>query len=99
MTTVNIVYGNQQGQKKSMDALRTLKAKLALEVKGMTQHGQSVIQIVKLRYGIKKRRKIDVYFEFCRLTNLEPSRQMQEKKSQMNGKHRKDKQNDNRPNA
>jgi hypothetical protein len=92
-------HGNPDPKGREMVQLRTLKAKMALEVNGMAQHGQSATQIVRQRYGIKKRRKIDVYFEFCRLTNQEPSRQMQEKKSQMNGKHRKDKQNDNRPDA
>ena len=66
--------------------LRTLRAMIALEVDGMTRHGQSATQIVRQRYGIKKRRKIDVYFEFCRLTNQEPSPKMEEKRHQLSGK-------------
>tara|TARA_R100001143_G_C3338993_1_gene123288 strand:+ start:518 stop:772 length:255 start_codon:yes stop_codon:yes gene_type:complete len=62
--------------------LKTLKVMVALEVEGMTRHGQSATQIVRHRYGIKKRRKIDVYFEFCRLTNQEPSDNMIAKKRQ-----------------
>jgi hypothetical protein len=70
--------------------LRTLRAMVALEVDGMARHGQSATQIVRQRYGIKKRRKIDVYFEFCRLTQQEPSTHMRERRSQIAGKQRKD---------
>ena len=62
--------------------LKTLKVMVALEVEGMTRHGQSATQIVRQRYGIKKRRKIDVYFEFCRLTKQTPSDNMIAKKRQ-----------------
>ena len=62
--------------------LKTLKVMVALEVEGMARHGQSATQIVRQRYGIKKRRKIDVYFEFCRVTNQEPSDNMIAKKRQ-----------------
>ena len=62
--------------------LKTLKVMVALEVEGMTRHGQSATQIVRQRYGIKKRRKIDVYFEFCRLPKQTPSDNMIAKKRQ-----------------
>ena len=71
--------------------LKTLRVAIGLEVQGMTRRGRSATQIVRQEFGITKRRKIDVYFEFCRLTNQEPSHRMMEKRDAMKNKSRKDK--------
>ena len=62
--------------------LKTLKVMVALEVEGMTRRGRPATQIVRQEFGITKRRKIDVYFEFCRLTKQTPSDNMIAKKRQ-----------------
>ena len=79
--------------------LKTLRVLLGLEVQGMTRGGRSATQIVRQEFGITKRRKIDVYFEFCRLTNQEPSHRMMETKDAMNSKSRKDKRDVNQLHA
>tara|TARA_R100000306_G_C4277390_1_gene93276 strand:- start:59 stop:352 length:294 start_codon:yes stop_codon:yes gene_type:complete len=53
--------------------LKALRAMIGLEVCGMTRGGTPATQIVREEFGITKRRKIDVYREFCRLTNQTPS--------------------------
>ena len=62
--------------------LKTLRVAIGLEVQGMTRRGRSATQIVRQEFGITKRRKIDVYFEFCRLTKQTPSDNMIAKKRQ-----------------
>ena len=79
--------------------LKTLRVAIGLEVKGMTRRGRSATQIVRQEFGITKRRKIDVYFEFCRLTNQEPSHRMMETRDTMNSKQRKDAHNGRQPHA
>jgi hypothetical protein len=56
--------------------LKALRAMIGLEVCGMTRGGTPATQIVRQEFGITKRRKIDVYLEFCRLTNQEPSQRI-----------------------
>ena len=63
--------------------LKTLRVLIGLEVQGMTRRGRSATQIVRQEFGITKRRKIDVYFEFCRLTNQEPSSRMQRRRAEL----------------
>ena len=70
--------------------LMVLRVQIGLEVSGLTRRGMSATQAARQEFGITKRRKIDVYFEFCRLTQQEPSAHMRERRSQIAGKQRKD---------
>ena len=63
--------------------LKVLRVSIGLEVNGMTRRGTSATQIVRQEFGITKRRKIDVYFEFCRLTNQEPSQRMCDRRAEL----------------
>lgn len=63
--------------------LKALRAQIGLEVIGMKLRGTSATQIARQEFGITKRRKIDVYFEFCRLTNQEPSSRMQRRRAEL----------------
>ena len=63
--------------------LKALRAQIGLEVVGFSRRGTSATQIVRKEFGITKRRKIDVYFEFCRLTNQEPSSRMQSRRAEL----------------
>ena len=68
--------------------LKALRAQIGLEVIGMTRRGTSATQIVRQEFGITKRRKIDVYFEFCRLTNQAPSSRMQSRRAELSAPRR-----------
>ena len=63
--------------------LKVIRAQIGLEVNGMTRRGTSATQIARQEFGITKRRKIDVYFEFCRITNQEPSSRMQSRRAEL----------------
>jgi hypothetical protein len=63
--------------------LKAIRAQIGLEVIGMTRRGTSATQIARKEFGITKRRKIDVYFEFCRLTNQEPSQRMCDRRAEL----------------
>jgi len=66
--------------------LQTMRTMLALEIQGIGRGGMSMAQIIRNRWGIKKRRRLDVYFDFCRLANLEPSQHMCELKADLSAK-------------
>mgnify|MGYP006396323649 CR=1 FL=1 len=53
--------------------LLVLRAALAMEIHGLRRRGKSAAQIVREEFGIKKRRRVDVYFAFCRKVKLDPS--------------------------
>jgi len=63
--------------------LKVLRTMIGLEVSGMTRRGMSATQAARQEFGITKRRKIDVYFEFCRLTNQAPSSRMISRRAEL----------------
>ena len=68
--------------------LKVLRTMIGLEVSGMTRRGMSATQAARREFGITKRRKIDVYFEFCRLTNQEPSQRMCDQRAESSAKRK-----------
>jgi len=68
--------------------LVVLKHMIGLEVIGMTRRGMSATQAARKEFGITKRRKIDVYFEYCRITDQEPSQRICELRAESSAKRK-----------
>lgn len=68
--------------------LKVLQVAIALEVSGMTRRGMSATEAARREFGITKRRKIDVYFEYCRITNQDPSQRMCDRRAESSAKRK-----------
>jgi hypothetical protein len=68
--------------------LMVLRVQIGLEVSGLTRRGMSATQAARQEFGITKRRKIDVYFEFCRITDQEPSQRMCNRRAELSAKRK-----------
>ena len=68
--------------------LKVLRTMIGLEVSGMTRRGMSATQAARQEFGITKRRKIDVYFEYCRITNQDPSQRMCDRRAESSAKRK-----------
>jgi hypothetical protein len=66
--------------------LKVLRTMIGLEVSGMTRRGMSATQAARQEFGITKRRKIDVYFEYCRITHQAPSLRMCNRRAELSAK-------------